>query len=63
MAWIISLLMLVFGCINKNYIFIVTSGLYAIAGCIGGAANILKGVLVKIAEAPKVEPGGMTETE
>ena len=63
MAWIISLAMLVFGCINKDYILIVTSGLYAIAGCIGGAANILKGTLDKLGETPKIEPGGMTEAE
>ena len=43
MAWMISVSMLLVGCIKGNDILMVTSGLYAIAGCISGAAQILKG--------------------
>ena len=43
MAWMISVAMLLVGSFSGNDILVITSGLYAIAGCISGAAQILKG--------------------
>lgn len=53
MGWLISIIMLLFGCWNDNEILVVTSGLYAIAGSIGGAMeNLLQSIKVV-----KAEPG------
>ena len=32
LAWIISLVMLLAGCVNDNVVLVITSGLFAIAG-------------------------------
>ena len=43
MGWIISVAMLLIGSFSGNDILVITSGLYAIAGSLSGAAQILKG--------------------
>ncbi len=37
MGWLISIIMLLFGCMNGNDTLVIASGLFAIAGSIGGA--------------------------
>ena len=63
MAWIISIMMLVYGCIKGNDILVITSGLYAIAGCIGGAASILKNTLRECFNYSSMAPDIIEKTE
>lgn len=41
MGWLISVVMLLFGCMNGNETLVITSGLFAIAGSISGATEHL----------------------
>lgn len=47
MGWLISIIMLIAGCYSGNEILVITSGLYAIAGTIGGATdNLIKSITI-----------------
>ena len=55
MGWIISLVALFVGATKGNIDFLYVSGLFAIAGSIGGAANIIKNSLDKFSVNSKEE--------
>lgn len=53
MGWLISVVMLLFGCMDGNDTLVIASGLFAIAGSIGGAMeNLIQSIKVV-----KTEPG------
>ena len=42
MGWLFSIVLFVYACINGNEAFLITSGLFAIAGAIGSVATLIK---------------------
>ena len=49
MLWtLISLVLIFVGCRDANYALIITSGLFAIAGALGGSASILRDAITKL---------------
>ena len=53
MGWLISITMLIDGCFSGNEVLVFTSGLFAIAGSIGGAMeNLISSIKVV-----KADPG------
>ena len=42
MGWLFSIVLFVYACINGNEAFLITSGLFAIAGAIGSVVTVIK---------------------
>lgn len=42
MGWLFSIALFVLACVHGNDIFLITSGLFAIAGAIGSVATMIK---------------------
>ncbi len=58
MGWLTSIVMLFVAAITGNEVLMITSGLFAIAGSIGGGADIIKKAIEKSEKKPSENTTG-----